>query len=201
MKDFEALKNIWQDQVALPKVSHDDVLKKIRKTRNGLASRLLIEMTGMGIAAAVITWVWIESPFKMWTTHLAMIIFILCCFYYIVSVIGNYRNLNTDHLLDRPEDYIQHLKQYKKDRYIFNTRKYRIYSLFFTAGFLLYFIEISYMASFLVTLTGFVFTFAWIGFCYFVLMRIYIRKEEAKLEEMISNLERLHKQFEDKDFN
>ncbi|MFA5244268.1 MAG: hypothetical protein WC380_03120 [Pedobacter sp.] len=201
MKDFEALKNIWQDQVALPKVSHDDVLKKVRKTRNGLASRLLIEMTGMGIAAAVITWVWLESPFKMWTTHLAMIIFILCCFYYIVSVIGNYRNLNTDHLLDRPEDYIQHLKQYKKDRYIFNTRKYRIYSLFFTAGFLLYFIEISYMASFLVTLTGFVFTFAWIGFCYFVLMRIYIRKEEAKLEEMISNLERLHKQFEDKDFN
>lgn len=201
MKDFEALKNIWQDQVALPKVSHDDVLKKVRKTRNGLTSRLLIEMTGMGIAAAVITWVWLESPFKMWTTHLAMIIFILCCFYYIVSVIGNYRNLNTDHLLDRPEDYIQHLKQYKKDRYIFNTRKYRIYSLFFTAGFLLYFIEISYMASFLVTLTGFVFTFAWIGFCYFVLMRIYIRKEEAKLEEMISNLERLHKQFEDKDFN
>lgn len=200
MKDFEALKNIWQDQVALPKVSHDDVLKKIRKTRNGLASRLLIEMTGMGIAAAVITWVWIESPFKMWTTHLAMIIFILCCFYYIISVIGNYRSLNTDHLLDKPEGYILHLKKYKKDRYIFNTRKYRIYSLFFTAGFLLYFIEISYMASFTVTLIGFVFTFAWIGFCYFVLMRIYIRKEEAKLEEMISNLERLHKQFEDNDF-
>lgn len=199
MKDFEALKNIWQCQVALPKVSHDDVLKKVRKTRNGLASRLLIELSGMSIAAAVITWIWIESPFKMWTTHLAMIIFIVCCFYYIISVIGNYRSLNTKHLLDKPEDYISHLKKYKQERYIFNTRKYRIYSLFFTAGFLLYFIEISYMTSFMITLIGFIFTFSWIGFCYFVLMKIYIRKEEAKLEEMISNLERLHKQFEDND--
>lgn len=199
MKDFEALINIWQDQVALPKVRHDDVLNKVRKTRNSLTSRLLIELLGMSISAAVITWIWIESPFKMWTTHLAMIIFTVCCFYYIISVIINYRSLNTSHLLDKPEDYIIHLKKYKQERYIFNTRKYRIYSLFFTAGFLLYFIEISYMTSFVITLIGFIFTFTWIGFCYFFLMRIYIGKEEAKLEDMISNLERLHKQFEDND--
>jgi hypothetical protein len=47
MKDFEALKSIWHDQIALPKVSHNDVLKNLRKTRNGLASKLLLEMMGM----------------------------------------------------------------------------------------------------------------------------------------------------------
>ena len=199
MKDFEALKSIWHDQVMLPKVSHEDVLKKVRKTRNGLSSRLLIEMIGMGIATAILIYVWIESPFRMWTTHLAMIIFIACCIYYIVALIDNYRKINDNKLIDKPEDYITYLKKYKHDRYIFNTRKYTIYSIFLTAGFLLYFIEISFMAPFWVTITGFVFTFLWIALCYFVFMRIYIKREESKLEEMIQNLERLQKQFEDND--
>jgi len=199
MKDFEALKSIWHDQVTLPKVGHEDVLKKVRKTRNGLSSRLLIEMIGMGIATAVITYVWVESPFKMWTTHLAMIIFIACCIYYIVALIDNYRRINDNKLIDKPEDYINYLKKYKHDRYIFNTRKYTIYSIFLTAGFLLYFIEISFMSPLWVTISGFVFTFIWIALCYFVLMRIYIKREESKLEDMIQNLERLKKQFEDND--
>jgi len=199
MKDFEALKSIWHDQVTLPKVSHDDVLKKVRKTRNGLSSRLLIEMIGMGIAAAVLTYVWIESQFKMWTTHLAMIIFIACCIYYIVALIDNYRRINDNKLIDKPEDYITYLKKYKHDRYIFNTRKYTNYSIFLTSGFLFYFVEISFMTPLWVTITGFVFTFIWIAICYFVLMRIYIKREESKLEDMIQNLERLKKQFEDND--
>ena len=199
MKDFEALKSIWHDQVTLPKVGHEDVLKKVRKTRNGLSSRLLIEMIGMGIAAAVLTYVWIESQFKMWTTHLAMIIFIACCIYYIVALIDNYRRINDNKLIDKPEDYITYLKKYKHDRYIFNTRKYTNYSIFLTSGFLFYFVEISFMTPLWVTITGFVFTFIWIAICYFVLMRIYIKREESKLEDMIQNLERLKKQFEDND--
>lgn len=199
MKDFEALKSIWHDQITLPKVGHEDVLKKIRKTRNGLSSKLLIEMIGMGIATAVITYVWINGPFKMWTTHLAMIIFIAFCIYYIVVLIDNYRKINYNNLIDKPEDYITYLKKYKHDRYIFNTRNYSIYTVFLTAGFLLYFVEISFMTPLWVSLVGFVFTFIWIALCYFVLMRIYIKREESKLEDMIQNLERLQKQFEDND--
>ncbi|MHB1178314.1 MAG: hypothetical protein ACYCZO_08290 [Daejeonella sp.] len=198
MKDFEALKSIWHSQVALPKVSHEDVLKKVSKTKKVLASRLLMEMSGMSLATVMLIYVWIESPFRMWTTHLAMVIFMVCCLYYIVALIGNYRRITYDNLLDKPEEYILYLKNYKHDRFIFNTRKYRIYSLFFTAGFILYFIEIAFLAALWITIAGLVFTFLWIALCYFVLMRIYIRKEESKLEEMIQNLERLQRQFEDR---
>ncbi len=197
MKDFEALQSIWHNQIALPKVSHEDVLKKVSKTRTGLASRLLIEMLGMALASAMLIYVWIEIPFRMWTTHLAMLIFMSCCFYYIVALIGNYRRIAYDNLLDKPGEYILYLKKYKHDRFIFNTRKYRIYSIFFTAGFILYFIEIAFLAELWVTITVIIFTFLWIALFYFILMRIYIRKEESKLEDMIQNLERIEKQFED----
>lgn len=195
MKDFEALKSIWHNQVALPKVSHEDVIKKVGRTRTSLASRLLIEIIGMALASAMLIYVWIESPFRMWTTHLAMIIFMCCCLYYLTAIIKNYRRITYRSLLDRPGEYILYLKKYKHDRFIFNTRKYRIYSIFFTAGFILLFIEISFLTELWVTITVIVFTFLWIILFYFVLMRIYIGKEESKLEDMIRNLERLEKQF------
>ena len=197
MKDFEALKSIWHNQVALPKVSHEDVLKKVSKTRTGLASRLLIEMVGMVLASAMLIYVWVESPFRMWTTHLAMVIFMCCCLYYITALIRNYRQITYRSLLERPGEYILYLKKYKHNRFIFNTRKYRMYSIYFTAGFILLFIEIAFLTELWVTITVIVFTFLWIILYYFVLMPIYIRKEESRLEDMIRNLERLEKQFEE----
>ncbi|MES3019219.1 MAG: hypothetical protein V4721_15645 [Bacteroidota bacterium] len=197
MKDFEALKSIWHNQIALPKVSHEDVLKKVSKAKTGLASRLLLEMLAMILATSMLIYVWLESPFIMWTTHLAMVIFMCCCIYYIIALIGNYRRITYDNFLNKPEEYILYLKKYKHDRFIFNTRKYRIYSIFFTAGFVLYFIEFAFLVSLWVTITGVVLTFLWIALWYFVLMRIYIKKEESKLEEMIQNLERLERQFAD----
>lgn len=199
MKDFEALRVIWHNQITLPKVSHEDVFKRIRKTKNGLSSKLLIEIIIMGLAAAIISFVWLISPFKMWTTHLAMILILACCLYYIISLISNYRKINYDKLMDMPEDYITYLKKYKHDRNIFNTRKYTIYSTFLTAGFLLYFIEISLISPIWISIAALIFTAAWIAYCYFVLMRIYIKREESKLEGMIHNLERIQKQFEDND--
>ena len=196
MKDFEALKDIWHNQVALPKVSHEDVLRKVRKTKNGFANKLLRELIGMVLAVAMLTYVWISSPFKMWTTHLAMIILIACCLYYLYRQIRDYNLIKDESLLlNKPEEYIDYLKKYKSDRYILNTRNYKLYTLFLSLGFLFYFIEIAFLASIWVTVIGIFLTAAWILFCYFVLMRRYIRKEEAKLEDMIHNLERLQKQF------
>jgi hypothetical protein len=197
MKDFEALQNIWHNQIALPKVSHEDVLKRITKTRTGLASRLLLEILGMSLVSLLLIYAWIENLFQMWTTHLAMVIFITCCVYYIKEVIGNYRRITSVNLLDKPGEYIIYLKRYKHDRFILNTRKYRVYSIFLTVAFVLCFIEIAFLAELWVTITGITFTILWIALCYFVLMRIYIRREESKLEEMIQNLERIQKQFED----
>lgn len=197
MKDFDALKVIWHNQETLPKVSHEDVFHKIRKTKNGLSSKLLIEIIGMVLALGIISYVWIVSPFKMWTSHLAMLIISACCVYYIISQIDNYRTISYDKLAEMPEKYINYLKKYKQDRYIFNTRRYTVYSVFLSLGFLLYFIEIYFISPLWISILALIFTVSWIAFCYFVLMRIYIKREESKLEGMIYNLERIQNQFSD----
>ncbi len=195
MKDFDALKAIWHSQIVLPKVSYEEVLGKVRKTKNTFANKLLLELLGMGLAIPALVYVWASNPFKMWTTHLAMLIMIACCIYYLYVQIRDYRRINDESLLNKPEDYITFLKKYKSERYLLNTRKYKIYTAFLTIGFALYFIEIAFLASVWVTVFGMLFTLSWILFCYFFLMKRYIRKEESKLEDMINNLQRLEDQF------
>lgn len=196
MKDFDALKDIWGNQTVRLKIRPEDVIKRVKQSKNELASRLLVEVIIILAAISALTYTWIKLPFKLWTSHLAIGIFVTCCIYVMFAQYRGYRRMSDNSLLlDKPGDYISYLKRYKRDRYILNTQKYRIYTILFTVGFLLLFVEIFFTAEWWLTLSGALFTLSWFLFCYFILMKNYIRKEESRLEDMISNLKRLEKQF------
>lgn len=198
MKDFEALKDLWSNQVERTRLSPEDIIKRVKQSKGQFANRLLFEVVAMVAAILLLTYTWIAIDFKMWTSHMAILIFIACCFYVMFAQYQHYRRLMDDSLLtSKPGEYIQYLKNYKKERHILNTRKYKIYTLFFTAGIAFFFVEIFFVASLWVTLLAVAFTIFWFLSCYFIFMKSYIRKEEGRLNEMIGNLERLQKQFTD----
>lgn len=200
MKDFDALKDIWSNQVELSKTNPDEILKKVRQSKRRLSGKLLFELITMLVAVLALIYTWVAIDFRMWTSHAALAIFIVCCAYVVFAQLKDYRRLmDNSLLLDKPREYIDYLKSYKRHRYILNTKKYRMYSLFFIAGFAFFFIEIFFVAQLWVTVLGIGFTTAWFLFCYFILMKSYIRREENRLNEMIENLERLQEQFRDSD--
>lgn len=195
MKEFEALKNIWDGQAAHPEISPHDILKRVRKTKRGFAQKLLFETISAAIIIVLLAVMWINNPFMMWTTHLSMFIFICCCVYYLFVQYHDYRSMNTTELLlKQPGEYLEYLKAYRSRRYQLNTRKYTIYSIFIGLAFALYFIEVYFTAPLWMTLLGIVLIAAWYMICWF-LMRSYIRREEENLGNMIGNLERMKKQF------
>jgi len=197
MKDFEELKNIWQDQAERTKLSCEGILKKIRRSKRGFANKLLKETVGMLLVILVFAFIWIKTPFTLWTTHLSMLILIICCFYYLFVQFLDFRSIkNSELLLKKPDEYIDYLKSYRRERNILNTRKYSIYSIFIGIAFALYFIEIYLIAALWQTILGIILTIIWFMVCYFF-MRIYIRREEDRLGTMIKDLERLRKQFEE----
>lgn len=199
MKDFDALKNIWHGQSSAPKIDYQDILKKIRKSRSSFANKLLGETIAIVAVIFVFILFWANKPFLMWTSHLSLIIFILCCIYYLVVQYRDYRSIsNSEFLLKQPEEYVTYLKNYRRKRYVLNTRKYGVYSIVIGFAFALYFIEVYYTAPLWQTFSGVIFTISWFLICA-LLMRSYIKKEQEKLDEMITNLERLEKQFLDTD--
>jgi 1,4-dihydroxy-2-naphthoate octaprenyltransferase len=200
MKDFEELKALWSNQVERTRFSPEDILKTIRRSRSQFAKRLLSEVFAMTAAILILISAWAVLDFRMWTSHMALLIFIACCLYVMFVQYRDYRRMKDETLLTgKPEEYIRYLKAYKKGRHNLNTRKYKAYTLLFSAGLASLFVEIFFLASLWVTIIGVLFTMAWFLVCYFIFMKSYIRREEGKLNEMIENLERLQEQFRDKE--
>ncbi|MFM6976418.1 MAG: hypothetical protein ACKOW2_06190 [Sphingobacteriaceae bacterium] len=195
MRDFDEIKNIWQEQQD-PKLNHEEILKRVKRSKSRLANKLLAEVLLMSVTIAVLSYAWYMIPFRMWTTHLSLLIFMASSLFVLFAQLTDYRRINSSSdLLDKPESYIQYLKKYQQERHQLNTQKYRVYTLFLGLGLLLFFVEIFFVASAWFTILGLGLSIAWIICCYFWLMRRYIRREENYLNEMIEDLERLQKQF------
>ena len=196
MKDFDALKNIWHGQPALPKLSYDDILNEVKKSRSSLANKLLFETLGMIAAILFLAFIWIAQTYLMWTSHLSLLILIGCCIYYIYVQFNHYQGIaQSQSHFEKPNDYIAFLKNYRRKRYTLNTKNYTIYSIFIGLAFFFYFIEVYFAAPIWQTLLGVGFTVIWFVVCAF-LMRNYIKREQEKLNKIIGNLEKLEKQFE-----
>jgi hypothetical protein len=195
MKDFNVIKNIWQEQQE-PELSQVEILKRMKRSRNRLANRLLLEVLLMSLSIAVLSYAWYMIPFRMWTTHLSLLIFMACCLFVLFAQLSAYRSIhNRDEMLSKPQEYILQLKKFQKERYQLNTQKYLVYTLLLGLGLLLFFVEIFFVSTIWLTLIGLGISVAWILICYFWLMKKYVRKEQGYLNEMIHHLERLSQQF------
>jgi len=196
MKDFDALKDIWTAQAAVPKLSPEDTLRKVKQAKAGYANKLLIESFLMGGIVLFLAGVWVFSPFVLWTSHVSLALLIVCCIYYLFVQFNDYRGITHDaNYLEQPEKYITYLKQHRSRRYLLNTRTYAAYSVSIGLAFALYFIEVFLAAPLWQTIAGVSFTIAWFVFC-FIWMQSYRKREQEKLSEMILNLEKIQKQFD-----
>ncbi|MCX6166436.1 MAG: hypothetical protein NT021_00390 [Sphingobacteriales bacterium] len=196
MNDFDLLKDIWQSQPER-KLAAEEILKQVKRSKNRLANKLLFEVFVMSLAIAALSYAWYMVPFKMWTTHLSLVIFMASCLFALFAQLSAYRSIHaTAHLIGKPDTYIKYLKQYQKDRHRLNTQKYKVYTLFLGIGLVLFFVEIFFVATLWFTVSSFVASLIWIAVCYFWLMKAYIRKEDGYLNGMIASLEHLERQFE-----
>jgi Flp pilus assembly protein TadB len=200
MKDFDSLVGIWNEQKTVPVVDYKEVISKYKDSRSKFSMKFLVETFVMLALFIVIAFVFFKADFQFWTSYLGLIIIEACCVYFIVMQIINMRTIaSSNTLFDKPQDHIQFIQKFRKSRYIQHTRNYKFYTIALGAGFSLYFVEFFYRLNIITMLISVTATIAWALVCYFYFMKIYIRKEEKRFEEMLSDLELLNNQFKDEE--
>jgi len=198
MKDFNELKQLWHVQPENDGVSYHMILQTIKQTKNKYTAKLLSHVISIAIIVLITSYIFIRVPFYTWTTQLSMFIVLICLVYYMIIQIKDYLAINrSENLLHTPESYIRYLQQYKQHRHHFNTRNYTIYTICLSIALALYLVEMSFYVSRWVLVIFIVAAIAWFLLCYFILMKVYIRKESEKLEELIHKLKDLKSQFTD----
>ncbi len=196
MKDFESLVDIWQAQKTAPDLDYKTILSKNKKSKDKLKLKISLGLLIMIFGLGIIIYLWLKTPFNYITTHLGLIIFLLCGLYYITRQIKNISILSNDSYLKTPKEHIEFIQTFRKMRMKENTQNFLFYTIVMTIGFSLYFIEFFTQVNKAVVYISIGFTILWIALCYFYFQKIYIKKEEKLFAEMIENLDKLKNQFQ-----
>ena len=196
MKGFDEIQQLWHGQAPEPNVSFETMLKHIKGNKTALARKLFWQSIAVGVAIVALLWMCVSVDFSTWTTYLSLAIMVGCICYYFFNQLADYRAISSSHyLLAKPQDYINYLKVFQQRRNRFNTRNYAVYEACIAIAFVLYGVEM-YFALPLWTFVGaMVFVVFWFLICHFIFMKQYIHNENARIEEMIDNLERIKGQF------
>jgi len=196
MKNFDSLVSIWQAQNSAPEIDYKNVIAHFNKSKNSFIRKIIIGLVLMIIALITILILWLKTPFTYITTHISLLIFVLCCLYYIAVQFKNYRILSAFKCTETPKKYIIQLQKFKQLRHKEYTRNFVFYIVAMGLGFVLYFIEFFTQVNTLVKLLSIVFTITWFLGCYFYVKNIFIKREETAINDMLKDLERLKNQFE-----
>lgn len=197
MKDFDSLLNIWNEQRDSPALDYKEVLSNFKKSRSKFRLKIWIELSWMVLVSLFLFYVWFNTSFSLWSTHLSLLIFEICCFVYIYTQIINLIKLGDDSLMETPEKHILHIENFRKARFKQNTIAYYFYTLAMSIALGLYFVEFFMRVNIITLVSSIILTTIWFAICTFLIRKVYMKKEEKRFKEMLNDLERLKKQFSD----
>jgi glucan phosphoethanolaminetransferase (alkaline phosphatase superfamily) len=196
MKDFEHLISVWQGQPKKEQLSVDEVLKQVKKGIRSITSQLYWGIVAMPTVLVLTFVILFFFVFQSWLTYVGIFTMLITMLLYAVMIIRNYRILKRRDATLNPNEYLQDLKEYQKNRAKITGWFYYIYLLLISIGLSLYFIEILKNASTFYKIAIYSLTIMWFLFLTFWYKKRIFKNEEEKLNLMIDRLERLQGQFE-----
>jgi len=203
MKDFDAIKEMWQQQppaeknnIDLPSLSKKTADAKTKLMRQQLRGGLVLVFT-----AIYITWIGFFSSihFKLTITYIAMLMMLAVILVQAAVCLYTYKKVKTINDTLPP---VAHLQQWE-DYYVFRKKQARLnmplYFIFLNIAFGMYFIEVLGGRSFFWNAVVLSVYAAWVLFAYFVLGKRTLAKEETRIKSIIDNLKVLEQQLKTKE--
>ncbi len=194
MKDFDHLLTVWQGQPVKEQLSVDEVLKQVKKGMGTLSRKLMWGIVAMMVAVVNTLIVLLFLPWSALTT-VGIAIILLTILSYALVMIRDYRLIHQRDVTVNPSDYLQNLKEYKKNRARLFGKLYYLYILSLTVGLALYFLEVLNDASRFGKFAVYSLTILWFLICTFYLKERIAKNEEEKINLIVERLERLKDQF------
>lgn len=196
MKDFDHLISVWQEQPKRDQLSVDEVLKQVKRSVGGMSRKLLWNIISMSVSFAAILAIMLFVAFRYWVSYLGMSIILITMILYIFMMIRDYRLIHSRDITINPTDYLQHLKEYQKNRAEIYGRLYYIFVLLISLGMSLYFFEVLQNLTKAFKIAAYSFTGIWYLLCATYLRKRFLSNEQEKLSLMVDRLVRLQSQFD-----
>ncbi|KIA88159.1 hypothetical protein [Kaistella jeonii] len=197
MEEFKELENLWQQsETKIP--TKNTNISKIKNNRMKLKNTytkgaILLLVTGIFILGLMIS---LDSNLKTIPIILSMVIISTVCFLQAFLMIFTAKKISK---IDETQTPSFHLKQWQNFREFQKKQRHwnmPIYYLFLGTAIGIYMYELLKNTDLWKMVLAFAITYSWMLFAYFYLGKKEIKKQDAKLDGIISELKSLENQFQ-----
>lgn len=196
MNDNLNFYDLWQSQTSKPLPS-DELLIKIKKLKKSNYRTIWFTSILFTVTSFFIIWIWIEYNPQLITTKLGIIIVLLSMLLYGYSLNQQTPLLKKIDELESSSEYLQNLLDLKTKQQYLQSTMLNLYFIFLSLGLGLYMIEPTSKMQFQHKLLAYGVTLSWILLNWFYIRPRQIKKQQTKLNYLISQLTIINKQLKD----
>ena len=197
MEEFKELENLWkQSETTVPaKQQNLTTIKsnRMKLKNNQIKGALLLIITGIFILFIMI---FLDSKLKTIPIISSMIIISITCFLQAVLMLFTAKEIAN---IDETQSPSLHLKQWQNFREFqkkIRTWNMPVYFILLSSALGVYFYELLKNIDLWKMILAYVITYSWMFFAYFYLGKKEIKKQDAKMDGIISELKNLENQFQ-----
>jgi hypothetical protein len=188
------LNDLWQGQTAQP-MSTSELLRKVNALKASNFRRILFTTLALSLTSLFICWIWLNYSPQLFTTKLGIVLTILSMAIYGYSMNRQYPYLKKLDNANTNLEYLSNLLALRRHQHFLQTTMLNIYFVLLSSGILLYMIEPAQLMSGLKAIAAYALVIGWILFSWVYLRPRQIRKQQARLNEVISIYENIQTQL------
>ena len=196
MNDNINFKDLWAGQTA-GQPDTNDLFLQINKLKKANLKKLIVTNILLVLTSVFIVSVWFFYQPQLMTTKTGIILIILAMVVYLFAYNQSYSILKAETRTRSNSEYLKNLLAIKTKQQFLNTTMLNIYFVMLSSGIGLYMYEYaSRMTAFWAIFTYGI-TSIWVLFNWLFIRPRQIKKQQHKLDEIISEFEMLNKQLDE----
>ncbi len=195
MNDKINLNALWAKQTCI-EPNQENLLLLVKKMKQSNLRKLVITNCLLVAATVFIILVWVYFQPQFITTKIGIVLIILAMTIYLFAYNKSFSLFKNELNSENNRDYINDLLTIKAKQAFMHTSMLNLYFVLLSTGIGLYMFEYASRMTMFWGLFTYAITAVWILFNWFYLRPRQIKKQQTKLDEIISKFERINKQLD-----
>lgn len=187
-------KNIWKQQTS-NKPNIEELLNRLKKFKNENLRRLILTNLLLIATSLCIGFIWYRYQPQMVTTKIGLALVILAMGIFLLTYNKLFMSFYKIDDTQSNTEYLQNLYLVKNKQKFMQTTMLNLYFIMLFLGICFYMYEYTSKMSPVSGILAYAATFAWIAFNWFYLRPRTIKKQQAKLNELINKFEEINDQL------
>ncbi len=189
------LRELWKLQASAEVPAEKEIFIKTAQLKKRIRNKSIAGILALLATIAGILFVWFTSDLQMLSTKIGVTLIIIAILLTIINSAKIIFSISTSNLEIDNSQYLNQLLKLKKQQEFAQTTIMTVYYILLAVGLGLYMYEPSSRMTAAGMAVTYGVTFAWIAFSWFYLLPKTIKKQQAKMNDVIEKLKLISKQL------